>query len=121
MEFTFRGRTLEELKAMGIEEFAQLVKSRARRRLLNLSEEDRKFLAKVERKDVVRTHIRDMVIVPSMIGKKIGVHNGKEFVMVEIRPEMLGHRLGEFALTRKRVMHSSPGIGATKSKRAPKK
>jgi small subunit ribosomal protein S19 len=56
-----------------------------------------------------------MVIIPEMVGVKIGIHNGKEYVSVDIKPEMLGHRLGEFAMTRKPVKHSSPGFGATRS------
>ncbi len=121
MEYTYRGKKLEELMEMDIDEFAKLVKSRARKRLLNLTEQDKKFLEKVEKKGTARTHIRDMVVVPKMIGKKIGIHNGKEFVIVEIKPEHLGLRLGELAPSRKRVKHSSPGIGATKSKKAPRK
>jgi small subunit ribosomal protein S19 len=63
----------------------------------------------------IRTHARDMVILPEMVGTTIAVHNGKEFVPVEIVPEMIGHRLGEFAITNKRVVHGRPGVGATKS------
>lgn len=64
---------------------------------------------------VVRTHCRDMVILPEMIDLTIAVHNGKDFVRVKIIPQMIGHVLGEFATTNKRVNHGSPGIGATKS------
>ena len=56
-----------------------------------------------------------MIILPEMVGVKIGVYNGKEYTPVEVKPEMIGHRLGEFALTRKPVKHSSPGFGATRS------
>ncbi len=56
-----------------------------------------------------------MVILPEMVDLTIGVHNGKEFVRVKILPQMIGHLLGEFAITNKRVQHGSPGIGATKS------
>jgi len=63
----------------------------------------------------IRTHLRDMIILPEMVGMKFAVHNGKEFVTIEIVPEMIGHRLGEFVLTRKRVVHGAPGIGATRS------
>jgi len=65
--------------------------------------------------EIVKTHCRDMIILPSFVGKTIGVHNGKEFQPVKIQPEMIGHYLGEFALTRKRVKHSGPGVGATRS------
>ena len=56
-----------------------------------------------------------MVVFPDMVGAKVGIYNGKEFVQVEIQPEMMGHRLGEFSLTRKAPKHSGPGIGATRS------
>ena len=56
-----------------------------------------------------------MIIVPEIVGKRIQIHNGKEFISIQITDEMLGHYLGEFVLTRKRVEHSAPGIGATKS------
>lgn len=63
----------------------------------------------------IRTHQRDIVIVPNMVGYQVHIHNGKEFMKIEIVPEMLGHRLGEFSATRKKVEHGAPGIGATKS------
>jgi small subunit ribosomal protein S19 len=68
-----------------------------------------------ESKGTIRTHCRDMVIIPQFVGKTIQVHSGKEFVPIMIDKDMLGHRLGEFALTRRKVAHSAPGIGATRS------
>jgi small subunit ribosomal protein S19 len=56
-----------------------------------------------------------MIILPEMIGLTVGVHNGKDFVQVEIKPEMIGHYLGEFAITNKPVRHGTPGIGASRS------
>jgi len=56
-----------------------------------------------------------MIIIPEMVGKVVKVHNGKEWVMLQLEPEMLAHRLGEFAQTRRQVRHSAPGIGATRS------
>ncbi len=115
-EFTYRGKTLEELKKLSLEEFAKLVPSRQRRSILRgLSEEHKKLLNKIKQNKVVRTHLRDMIIVPEMVGSRIGIHNGKEFVQVEIIPEMLGHYLGEFAMTRKKVVHGAAGVGATRS------
>ncbi len=119
-EFRYRGYTLEELQKMSLEEFAKLVKARERRKILRgFTESEKKLLQKIrKRKDSkkpIRTHCRDMVILPEMVGLTIAVHNGKEFVPVTIQPEMIGHRLGEFALTRKQVKHSSPGVGATRS------
>ncbi len=116
-EKRFRGYTEEELKAMPLDEFVKLIPSRERRSLLRgLNQQQKRLLAKLQAgKDRVKTHSRDMVIIPAMLGKTILVHNGKEFQPVTITIEMLGHRLGEFALTRKRVQHSAPGVGATRS------
>jgi ribosomal protein uS19 len=63
----------------------------------------------------IKTHVRNMIILPEMVGTAIQVHNGKEFVQVEIKPEMIGHYLGEFAVTNKPVRHGTPGIGASRS------
>lgn len=118
-KFTYRGRSLEELMKMDINEFVELLPARERRSLKRgLTERQKKLLEKIRKyknKRVIRTHDRDMIILPEMVGAKIGVHNGKEFVVIEIKPEMIGHRLGEFAPTRKRVQHSAPGFGATRS------
>ena len=72
-------------------------------------------MKRIKTKDKIRTHIRSMVVLPEFVGKIISIHNGKEFVDVEIAPEMIGHFLGEFALTRRRVAHTGPGVGATRS------
>ncbi|HDH45521.1 MAG TPA: 30S ribosomal protein S19 [Thermococcus sp.] len=118
-KFTYRGKTLEELQSMSIEELLPLLPARARRTLRRgLTREQEKLLRDVIEADpdeVVKTHRRDMIILPQFVGKTIGVHNGKEFLPVKIQPEMIGHYLGEFALTRKRVKHSGPGVGATRS------
>lgn len=118
-DFTYRGISLEELKAMSLEKFAALLPSRERRSLLRQTESLKKFLAECDKKtkneNPIKTHLRDVIIVPQMIGMKINIYSGKEFVSVEIIPEMLGHRLGEFVLTRHKVEHGSPGIGATRS------
>ena len=124
-EFRFRGYTLEELKKMSIKEFAQLLKSRARRSLLRgLTERQKKLLEKIKKHPdkFIKTHERDMVILPQMVGAKIGVYTGggkkgdqsEKWATVVIKPEMIGHRLGEFAPTCKRVKHSAPGVGATR-------
>lgn len=117
--FTFRGKTAEELQKLSLEEFAKMVPSRQRRALLKrgLTEEEKKVFRKFRknRGKFIKTQTRDAIIVPEMIGLKFGIHNGKEWITVDIKPEMVGHRLGEFSQTRKRVLHSAPGIGATKS------
>ena len=117
-KFVFYGKTVEEVKKMSLEEFSSLLTSRERRSLKRgLTEREEKLLEKIRKHPdkFHRTHERQMVILPEMIGAKIGVHNGKEYVPLEIKPEMLGHRLGEFVPTRKQVKHSAPGFGATRS------
>ena len=82
-----------------------------------LSVENEHFLERMRRNtaSTVRTHRRDMPILPEFVGRRIAIHNGQNFVEIDIRPEMIGHYLGEFALTRKGVAHSGPGVGATRS------
>jgi len=118
--YKFRGKTQEELEAMSLEEFSGLLKSRQRRALRRgLPKQQKKLLEKIRKqkgKDkLIRTHSREMIILPEMVGAKLGIHNGREFVMVVIDSSMLGHRLGEFSQTRKKVQHSAPGLGATRS------
>ena len=114
----YRGKKVEELKSVDTREFAKLVKSRARRAILRNYDIIEAFVAKcdknVSKNKLIKTHDRSLVIVPRMIGKIIGVHNGKEFVRVVIAEEMLGHRLGEFSMTRKIAKHTTIGGGAKK-------
>ena len=119
-EFKYRGKTLEELQSLSMKEFALLLDSRNRRSIMRgLPENQKKFLENMRRNrgtdKITRTKSRDMVILPEMVGSKIGIHNGKEFKLVVIEEFMLGHRLGEFSHTRGRIKHSSPGFGATRS------
>ena len=115
-EFRYRGYTLEELQKMSLEQLAELLPSRERRKIKRgFTEQEVKLLRKLRKKGFTRTHCRDMIVLPEMVGKTIYIHNGKEFVRVEIKPEMIGHRLGEFAQTRKFEKHSGPGVGATRS------
>jgi len=124
-EFMYRGYNLEQLQAMSMDEFIRILPSRLRRSLQRgLTGEQRILLENIRKakqaqeegqKTVVKTHSRNMVILPEMIDTIILVHNGKTFSSVEISPEMLGHYLGEFALTHKPVKHGSPGIGASRS------
>ena len=116
-EYLYRGKTMSEIMKLSLDEFAKLVNARERRKLKRgLTEIEKKLLVDIKSnpKDI-KTHARDMIILPEMIGKTIKVHNGKEWVMVQIEPEMLAHRLGEFSHTCKYVKHSAPGIGATRS------
>jgi small subunit ribosomal protein S19 len=109
--FKFKNKTLEELKAMNIDEFSTLLPSRQRRSIRRgLSDEKKKLLMKIEKKNNVKTHRRDMIIFPSMIGKTVQIHTGKTFQAVTFTEEMLGHYFGEYALTRKRAVHTSMGV-----------
>jgi len=124
-EFTYRGHTVDELQSMSMDEFILLLPSRQRRSLQRgLTREQRILLENIRRarkvlkegqKTVVKTHARDMVIFPEMVDVTVLVHSGKEFTTVEINPEMIGHYLGEFAITNRPVKHGSPGIGASRS------
>ena len=124
-EHFYKGKTLEELKAMDIRESAKFLKSRSKRSVLRNFDVIEKFLKRCEKKIAknkrIKTHARELVIVPRFVGLTIAVHTGKEFKEFEITHEMIGHRLGEFASTRGRVNHGSAGIGATKGSRAQKK
>ena len=116
-EFTYRGFTLEQLKGMSMEEIIGLMTAGVKRSYRRgFNPEEKAFLDKVRNTDgVVRTHRREMIILPEFVGRTIAVYNGKEFKEFEVMPEMIGHHLGEFALTRGSVKHSGPGVGATKS------
>jgi len=123
-EFTYRGYTFEELQKMSMDEFIRLLPSRQRRSLTRgLTHEQRKLLENIRRlraseggeKKPIKTHARDLIILPEMVGMNLLVHNGKEFASVEITPSMVSHYLGEFAITNKIVRHGSPGIGASRS------
>ncbi len=118
-KFSFRGKDLEELKKMDIKEFAKFLPSSLRRTLLRMGVQTRAFLRKFEKlKRGFKTQYRGMPILPSMVGMKFKVYNGKEFQEVEILPEMLGHRLGDFIFTTKLVKHSGPGVGATRGSKS---
>ena len=121
-EKLFRGKHMEELKKLDTREFAKFLKSRQRRAVLRSFNMIDKFIKSCQEKvangKAIRTHSRELVIVPAMVGMTIGIHTGKEFFPVKIVEEMLGHRLGEFALTRKFIKHGAAGVGATKSSAA---
>lgn len=117
-EFTYRGYAMEDLTKMSLEEILDLLPARARRSYnRGLNEEQQAFLDRLRKtdEDIIKTHRREIVILPEFVGRKIAVHNGKEFIEVAVKPEMIGHYLGEFALTRRSVSHSGPGVGATRS------
>jgi small subunit ribosomal protein S15e len=109
-------------------QLTQLVHARARRRFQRgLKRRAATLMTKLrkakteappnEKPATVKTHLRDMIVVPEMIGSVIGIYNGKLFNTVEIKPEMTGHYLAEFSISYKPVKHGRPGIGATHSSR----
>jgi small subunit ribosomal protein S19 len=124
-DFMYRGYTLEQLQNLSMDEFILLLPSRHRRSLQRgLKTEQRILLEKIRAaKDaldkgqsvIVKTHARDMVILPEMVGVTLLLHSGKEFVPVEITPQMIGHYLGEYGITNRPVKHGQPGIGASRS------
>ncbi len=121
-EFTYKGKTLEQLKKLDLKQLADILPARKRRSLKRgFTPAQKAFLVKVNKaltgktKKPIRTHCRDMVVLPEMVGLLIHVHAGREFVPISIIPEMIGYYLGELTMTRKKVTHSAPGLGATKS------
>lgn len=124
-EFTYKGLTTEDLKKLDVREFARYLRSRQRRTVLRQFQKIEIFINRSKEKQNkgkrIRTHQRDLVVVPQMIGMKISIYNGNNFVPVDIAGEMLGHKFGEFAPTRGRVKHGSAGVGATKGTRAKSK
>ena len=124
-EFTYKGLTIEELQKLNVREFAKYLRSRQRRTVLRNFQEVEDFVNRAKEKQSknkkIRTHKRDLVVVPQMIGMKIGIYNGHNFIITEITGEMLGHKFGEFAPTRTRVKHGSAGVGSTKGTKSKSK
>ncbi|GLG96628.1 hypothetical protein R5R35_010443 [Gryllus longicercus] len=127
-KFTYRGVDLDQLLDMPAEPLMELMHSRARRRfsrglkrkpmaLVKKLRNAKKQAPPNEKPEIVKTHLRNMIIVPEMVGSIVGVYNGKTFGQVEVKPEMIGRYLGEFSVTYKPVKHGRPGIGATHSSR----
>ena len=118
-EFSFRGRSLEELRALSLEQLGKILGARARRSIRRgFNAETSRFFERMgstPADKVVRTHCRDALVLPAHVGRRVAVHTGKEFKELEVRPEMIGHYYGEFALTRRFEKHSGPGVGATRS------
>jgi len=117
-KYSFRGMDEEQLKNLTLSEFMKMITARERRSLKRgFTDAQKKLLENIKKNPdkFHKTHERDMVIIPQMLGTRIGVYNGKEWVTIEITSEKLGHRLGEFAMTRRRVQHSAPGVGASRS------
>ena len=124
-DFKYKGKTLEELKKMDVKEFLELVPSRVKRSLKRGFTERQKILLKKidstlegKYKKPIKTHCRNIIILPKMVGLTISIHKGNNFEIVKIQPESIGMRLGQLTLTRKKTEHSAPGVGATKSSKA---
>jgi small subunit ribosomal protein S19 len=114
--FTYRGKTLEELQSLSLVELSKILGSAARRKInRGFTDAEKAFLKKVAVKDNVKTHCRDMFVFPSMVGKIIKVYKGNTFDDLRVTQEMIGHRLGEFIQTRKKVQHGAMGLGASRS------
>jgi len=124
--FKYRGYTLEELKGMSMDKLVEIMPSRTRRSLLKgFTDQQKKLILRVrdaqrsmkesKKPKPIRTHCRNMPILPEMVGLEFEIYNGKEFNRIEIKPEMIGQYLGEFAMGRKPIKHSAPGVGATRS------
>jgi small subunit ribosomal protein S19 len=124
-QFTFKGKTIEELKTLEVREFAKLLQSRQRRTALRNFQEIENFVNRAklrfEKKKPIKTHKRDLIVVPKIVGMKIQIYNGNKFIPVEISEEMLGHKFGEFAPTRAKIVHTKTGAGATKGTKSKSK
>ncbi|PXF61427.1 MAG: 30S ribosomal protein S19 [Candidatus Methanogaster sp.] len=116
-EITYRGYTIPDLKKMSLQEFTELLPASQRRKInRGFTEDHKKLIQRVkDGRTMVRTHLRDMIILPEMIGIDLEIHDGKKFNRVTVQPEMLGHYVGEYSLTRNVVRHGSAGVGATRS------
>lgn len=117
-EFSYRGKTMHELEKMSVSELGELFPSNIRRKIKRgFTEPEQTFLKKLLKKGSAETHCRDMIILPSMVGKSVSIHNGKSFEPVMITDEMIGHYLGEFSQTRRNVKHGSAGVGVIAAKK----
>ncbi|CAE6499889.1 MAG: 30S ribosomal protein S19 [Candidatus Nitrosotenuis sp.] len=121
-EFDYRGIPLDQLQNMSLEKLFEIFPARARRSLTRgITDGKRKLIEEIKldkagkSKNPIKTHIRDLVILPYMVGVTVNVFSGKEFVPVTITPPMIGHFLGEYVRTNKRVQHGAPGVGASRS------
>ncbi len=119
-EFTYHGLSKEELSNIPNEKLLKLFSARARRSLTRgtMSDDKKKLMEEMKdkkNKNPIKTHLRDVIILPYMIGTTVHVFSGKEFVPVTITVQMVGHYLGEYVITNKRVNHGAPGVGASRS------
>ena len=125
-KYNYRGHDIGKLLSMNMDELSQQLRSRQRRRLRRkMGAKYGRFIKKLidvknetapgEKPAAVKTHLRDCIVLPTMVQSVINVHNGKGYNSIEVKPEMIGYYLGEFGMTYKRVSHGKPGVGATHS------
>ena len=125
-KYSYRGNDLKKLIEINMDEMSQLLRSRQRRKLrrkmgskyarfINKLLEAKKNTAPGDKPAAVKTHLRDCIVLPTMVQSVINIHKGNGYSNIEVKPEMIGYYLGEFALTYKRVSHGKPGVGATHS------
>jgi small subunit ribosomal protein S19 len=121
-EFTYRGLSQKELEELSLDKLLKLFPARIRRSLTRgINDNKRKLIGEIKAakegklKTPINTHLRDLIILPFMIGTTVNVYSGKEFVPVTITSEMVSHYLGEYVITNKRVNHGAPGVGASRS------
>jgi len=121
-EFSYRGIPKEELDNMSLEKLFQLFNARQRRSLTRgINDGKRKLIEEIKAakagklKNPNKTHVRDLIILPYMVDVTVNVFSGKEFRPVAIRTEMIGHYLGEYVITNRKVSHGAPGVGASRS------
>ena len=121
-QFTYRGLSQKELENLPLDKLLQLFPARARRSLTRgVNDNKRKLIEEMKAakegtlKNPINTHLRDVLILPTMVGVTVNVFSGKEFRPVTITTEMIGHYLGEYVITNKRVNHGAPGVGASRS------
>ena len=121
-EFTYRGIAQKELEELPLDKLLKLFPARIRRSLTRgINDNKRKLIGEIKAtkegklKTPINTHLRDLIILPYMVGTTVNVYSGKEFVPVTITTEMVSHYLGEYVITNKRVSHGAPGVGSSRS------
>ena len=115
----YNGIDVDEIAKMPLEQFVKILKSKEKRTMKRNSEKIKKFIKKLsKKKDIIKTKVREMIILPEMLNRQFKVYNGKEYIDVFVKPEMIGRRLGEFSIPIKKVVHHGPGVGATRGSRA---
>ena len=121
-QFTYRGLSQKELEELPLDKLLKLFPARTRRSLTRgINDNKRKLIkeiktAKTDKTSTsIKTHIRDLIVLPFMVGVTVNVFSGKEFMPVNITTQMVGHYLGEYVITNKRVSHGAPGVGASRS------